>query len=593
MSSSSPRRLQAPASSSFLSAGEPSVRVSQVSRHLHSGPALAMASSASSTAAASSKHGKAKEADAGEPLVLASANGNLRTIVLNRPKALNALNIEMIRLIRWHLESFAKEASSASVIALRGEGRALCSGGDVLAVVGAANSKDETQRQNALTFFQEEFELDHMIATLGERSSAAALKAGSSASPKAFISFMDGITMGGGVGLSLHAPFRVATENTLFAMPETGIGYFPDVGVTRCLARLDGKIGQYLGLTGARISGPEAYLIGIASHYVSSSNIQTVLDRLAQLPQGQGGDANQRVANLLDEYATDPFNADASEKQREILRTTPFLGEKRIALDYVFGQPSAEAIFSALTELSAGGNESQAARELSSLARGLRNGVSADIANWAGKTLETLKTKSPRSLKVTHLAIQEARRLDVDEAFRFDMRLATAFCDLSIGRDFYEGVTFTLTKDPTTGKRREGIAAWDPPSLAQVDDQRMRAQFFGGADVAQRAGLRMTMPVLSGLPKPDTSREAKRAREHALRGKGPLGWEPAYNPFALPSEAECAALLEGSHPAASSVKLDVDEMVDVLRRYKGEKPTLQLKVSDWAQRTSQRGAGRQ
>jgi 3-hydroxyisobutyryl-CoA hydrolase len=391
----------------------------------------------------------------------------------------------------------------------------------------------------------------------------------------------------------LHAPFRIATEKTLFAMPETGIGYFPDVGVTRCLARLDGKVGQYLGMTGARISGPEAYLIGVASHYIPSSNIQTVVDRLAQYPQGAltssgGSDAARKVSDLLEEYTTDPFaEGSLPDKEADKLRETPFLGEKRIALDYAFGQPSAEAVFSALQELSTGKDDTQAARELAGPNWGLKNGVSAGIAKWAGETLKQLETKSPRSLKVTHLAINEARRLDVDEAFRFDMRLATAFCDLSIGRDFYEGVTHTLEKDPSTGKRRTGIANWNPKSLAEVDDELIRAQFFGDMKAAKQAGLKMQVPKLN-IPEPDTSMEGKRARENLLRGKGPLGWEPHYSPFALPSEAECAALLEGSHPAASSVKLEVDEMVDVLRRYKGEKPSLEVKVRDWAQRLSAR-----
>lgn len=169
-------------------------------------------------------------------------DGPLRTILLNRPKSLNALDADMVALIAEALQSISK--SDAPVVLLRGVGRALCSGGDVLAVVKAAD-KPET-REQALDFFKAEFELDYAIATLYERTK------------KTFVSVMDGITMGGGVGLSVHAPIRIATERTLFAMPETGIGYFPDVGVTRCLTRLDGRIGQYLGVTGARITGEEA-----------------------------------------------------------------------------------------------------------------------------------------------------------------------------------------------------------------------------------------------------------------------------------------------------------------------------------------------
>ena len=116
-----------------------------------------------------------------------------------------------------------------------------------MAVVTNAASEDPKVRQKALDFFQLEFGLNYKIATLHQGQQ-----------PRPYVSVMDGITMGGGVGLSLHAPIRIATDKTLFAMPETGIGYFPDVGVTRCLSRLDGKVGQYLGMTGARISGEDA-----------------------------------------------------------------------------------------------------------------------------------------------------------------------------------------------------------------------------------------------------------------------------------------------------------------------------------------------
>ncbi len=416
--------------------------------------------------------------------------------------------------------------------------------------------------------------------------------------------------MGGGVGLSLHAPFRLATERTLFAMPETGIGYFPDVGVTRCLARLDGKVGQYLGMTGARISGQEAYLLGIATHYVPSSSLDAVADRLAHLPQDtSAAQLPRRVADALDEYSVDPFATtpdEAGEKAAAIWERTPFLGATRVALDYAFGQPSAEAVQSALNELASGAANTQAVLELTSASSStaasasgnwgltLEEATGARVVGWARETLGALRTKSPRSLKVTHQAISEARRLDVDEAFRFDMRLATAFCDLSIGRDFYAGVTHTLEKDPRTGKRRTGVADWQPKTLAEVDDALTRAQFFADVETARReGGLRMQVPLLDGLPSSSPSssgqtREARRAQEAALRGRGPLGWEAEHNAFALPSEAECAALLQGAHPAAGSMRLEPEELADVLRRHKGDKPALERKVRDWAERVGRR-----
>lgn len=542
-----------------------------------------MSASAPNRAAAAPK---AESATDDNKLVKLLSEGGLRTILLNREKALNALNQEMVTLLEEALAECVR-SSTCNVILLRGVGRALCSGGDVLAVVKAADSSDPKVRNNALKFFQSEFQLDYKIARLGEAANAHSAgkgaedarklsqgKGGEVKNPKTFVSVMDGITMGGGVGLSVHAPFRIATERTMFAMPETGIGYFPDVGVTRVLARLDGRIGQYLGMTGARISGEEAYLVGLATHYVSSSSIDAIAHRLSTLPAESALNPSI-VSSALHEFSSDPLTA------KDTLAKSAFFGDRRIALDYVFGQLSSESIFTCLEEISSGNADSQAAAELAQL--GLAS-ITPEVSEWATQALKDLKTKSPRALKVTHQAILEARRFDVEEAFRFDMRLATAFCDLSIGRDFYTGVTHVLERDPATGKRRTGIAAWDPPSLDKVSDTTIRAQFFADIDTAKKAGLKLEVPQLDAIPEPLTNKEARQARDSLLRGKGPLKWEQSHNVFALPSEAECAALLEGSHPAAGAVVLDDAELVDTLKRHKGHLPGLEYKVKDWIER---------
>ncbi|KAJ1026950.1 hypothetical protein NDA16_002243 [Ustilago loliicola] len=560
-------------------------RLNQVSRQFSSSPAnpAAMSASAPNRASASSKAGSAINDN---KLVKLLSEGGLRTILLNREKALNALNQEMVNLLEKALDECVR-SSTCNVILLRGVGRALCSGGDVLAVVKAADSSDPKARNTALDFFRSEFQLDYKIARLGEAANAHSAgkgaedariltksKGGEVKNPKTFVSVMDGITMGGGVGLSVHAPFRIATERTMFAMPETGIGYFPDVGVTRVLARLDGRIGQYLGMTGARISGQEAYLAGLATHYISSSSIDAVAHRLSTLPAESALNPSL-VSSALHEFSSDPLAA------KDTLSKSAFFGDRRIALDYVFGQLSCESIFSCLEEISTGNGDSQAAAELAQL--GLAS-ITPQVQEWASQTLKDLKTKSPRSLKITHQAILEARRFDVEEAFRFDMRLAAAFCDLSIGRDFYTGVTHVLERDPATGKRRTGIADWNPPSLDKVSDTTIRAQFFADLDTAKKAGLKLEVPQLKAIPEPLTNKEARQARDSLLRGKGPLKWEQSHNVFALPSEAECAALLEGSHPAAGAVVPDDAELVDTLKRHKGHLPGLEFKVKDWIER---------
>ena len=566
----------------------PASRLNQITRHMSSSNSVQAAPVARKQA-----HSPAAVAKDDDKLVKLLSEGGLRTILLNRSGNLNALNQDMVNLLDSYIDTCSRSAS-CNIILLRGVGRALCSGGDVLAVVQSAASNDAAVRSRSLSFFQSEYQLDYKIAKLGQVASAnSAGKAAESTNkvlrslghdlnqtPKVFISMMDGITMGGGVGLSVHAPFRVSTERTLFAMPETGIGFFPDVGVTRVLARLDGKIGQYLGMSGARISGEEAYLIGLATHYIPSSSIDAVAHRLSTLP-AEAASKPSLVSKAILEFSADPFGDDKAA----ILSKTPFLGDRRIALDYVFGQPSCENIFGALEEIVSGNSSTQAATELQQL--GLAS-ITPEVQEWASETLKNLKVKSPRSLKVTHQAILEARRLDVEEAFRFDMRLATAFCDLSIGRDFYEGVTHTLVKDPKTGKRKQGVANWNPASLDKVSDESVRTLFFADVEDARKAGLKMEVPQLSSIPTLPETRDARQARDAALRGKGPLQWEPTHNVFALPSEAECAALLDGSHPASGAVKLEDQELIDSLRRYKGDLVGLDVKVRDWLERNQRR-----
>lgn len=553
----------------------PPARLSQIESHLHTSAARSISMSAPAAASSGTPtHGTPSKRDGGgddgsEPKVVTTHNGSTTTIMLNRPKALNAIDTEMVELIDEGIDAAPRE----NHIVLRGKGRALCSGGDVLAVVNAANSEDAATRQQALTFFQKEFQLDFKIATLDTKRR-----------PRTMISIMDGITMGGGVGLSVSAPIRVATEKTMFAMPETGIGYWPDVGVTRNLSRLDGAVGVYLGMTGARLSGEETYLSGLATHFIPSSSIDDALRRLAALPRNSSA---EHIADTLDEFSVDPFNKTAHAKAEEVLSKSALVGARRIALDYAFGQDSAEKVLDALKEIGSGNHDSYAAKELA------KRGVQMDadgVSQWAANTLKTLNTKSPRSLKVTFKAVHRARQYDVSAAFQADMRLATAFCDFGVGRDFYEGVTFTLTKDPATGKRREGVANWNPPSIEQVKDDEVDRIFFGSLSEAKEAGLTMDVPQLQGLQSPAASSKDRKRQEVEMRGIGPLGWERDYNRLALPSEAECEALREGSHPAAGDYQLEEAEMIKILHGTKGDKPALEFKLLEWLQRRKMAGS---
>uniref|UniRef100_A0A668AGE5 3-hydroxyisobutyryl-CoA hydrolase n=1 Tax=Myripristis murdjan TaxID=586833 RepID=A0A668AGE5_9TELE len=183
--------------------------------------------------------------------------GNAGVITLNRPKVLNALNLPMIRHIYPQLKKWEKDDETDLVIIKGAGGKAFCAGGDIRAVTEAGKVGDPL----AQDFFREEYILNHAIGTC----------------KKPYIALIDGITMGGGVGLSVHGRFRVATEKTLFAMPETAIGLFPDVGGGYFLPRLEGKLGLFLALTGFRLKGRDVQRAGVASHFVEAQKLTSDL----------------------------------------------------------------------------------------------------------------------------------------------------------------------------------------------------------------------------------------------------------------------------------------------------------------------------
>lgn len=499
-------------------------------------------------------------------------DGTARIIHLNRPKALNAMNRQMAYEFGQCLEATIRSPNCATVI-LRGEGRALCAGGDIMAVVDAANQSSIEERRHSTAFFEEEFKQNFNVANYEKLT-------GERGRTKYYISFMDGITMGGGVGISATAPFRVVTERTLYAMPEVGIGYYPDAGVTYAYSRLDGNVGRYLALTGGRLNGADVYLLGLATHYVRSSLLDDLAHRLGALSIDAVNSASV-VNDVLDEYSSDPFAADA-ENGAELAKNSVFLGDRRIALDFCFGLESVEQIFSSLEDIAQLRKDSYTLKELAR--RGLDT-ISPEVQQFAQTTLNDLNMRAPRSLKVTLRMMDRAEKMTLLEIIHENMRVSTVFCDLSVGRDFYTGVKHTLTKDPATGKRRTNRAPWNPATLAEVDEKQLDLLCFSDVNQAHKAGLQLPVPKLD-IPEVQNTREYRKKRDAELRGIGPLRWNPSYNLWALPSEAECAALVEGSHPAAGSYRLEPHELIDIMGRHKKNKPALELKMLDWIRRNS-------
>ena len=240
--------------------------------------------------------------------ILLDRKGGLAILTINRPQALNALTLDNYRRFDPALRDWAADPSVHAVV-VRGAGdRAFCAGGDVRAVYEAGRGISGDPDLPAV-FFREEYELIRRIHHF----------------PKPYIAIIDGITMGGGAGISVNGAYRVATERTLFAMPETGIGLFPDVGATRFLNRCPGHVGRYLGLTGARVNTADALYCGFATHAVKRDSIAALLDELSR--------EHTAIEDCLRRFAVDPGPAELAALQP--------------AIDRCFAGDSVEAILDA------------------------------------------------------------------------------------------------------------------------------------------------------------------------------------------------------------------------------------------------------
>ncbi|XP_051563917.1 3-hydroxyisobutyryl-CoA hydrolase, mitochondrial [Myxocyprinus asiaticus] len=339
--------------------------------------------------------------------VLFEKVGHAGVITLNRPKALNALNLTMIRHIYPQLKKWDNDSETDIVIIKGAGGKAFCAGGDIRAVTEAGKSGDSL----AQDFFFEEYILNNTIGTC----------------QKPYVALIDGITMGGGVGLSVHGRFRVATEKTLFAMPETGIGLFPDVGGGYFLPRLQGKLGLFLALTGFRLKGRDVQRVGVATHFVQSEKIASLEKDLVDLKSPSISD----VAQLLDSYQ-EQCSQDAEK---------PFVLQQHIeTIDRLFSAASVEEILENLKK---------------------------DGSAFAQKQAEILAKMSPTSLKLTFRQIQEGARMSLQEVLVMEYRLSQACMR---GHDFYEGVRAVLIDKDQSPK-------WKPSTLSEVSEKTVEECF--------------------------------------------------------------------------------------------------------------------
>lgn len=342
--------------------------------------------------------------------VIFDSNFGLRTIELNRPEKYNSLDGSMIRKIIPRLQEWTK-SDMANVVIIKGAGPiAFCAGGDV-ATIAKQNLLGEEGQRRSSDFFALEYKLIHLIATYA----------------KPFVALMDGYTMGGGVGLSIHAPIRIATERTIFAMPETSIGFFPDVGASFFLPRLCGAVGIYLALTSSRLDGVNAFFAGVATHFIHSSSLYSMEKRLAELRFKDYDSLEERL---------DLINSTIEEFSTGLTHDQPvtICGERRKAIDRCFGKPTINEIIAAL-KLETGTNE-----------------------QWAKDTLDAIQKCSPTSVHVAFRQMQIGKKWSILEALRREQLMATRFMRKS---DFNEGVDALLI-------RKDGKPKWDPASLEEI-----------------------------------------------------------------------------------------------------------------------------
>jgi len=324
--------------------------------------------------------------------ILAFAEGGVGRLRLNRPKAIHALNEPMCRAMADQLVMWTRDPAMELVLLDHADGRGFCAGGDVRAAAESARADGAAAR----SFFYAEYQLNHLLFTYA----------------KPVVSFLDGIVMGGGVGIGLPAAYRVATERTVFAMPEATIGLFPDVGAGRYLSRLPGRLGQYLALTAARLDGADVHAIGLATHYIASDALEAVKAKLLAAPN--------EVASILNAASTAPPDSSILARRAEI--------------DRLFAGETLEAVIAALA---------------------------ADGGEWAGRELAGLRTKSPQSCKVALRLLREAAaRSDFADEMRAEYALAVHIC---MRPDFIEGVRALLIDKDNTPR-------WDPATPEGVTD---------------------------------------------------------------------------------------------------------------------------
>lgn len=311
-----------------------------------------------------------KPVESKEELVLSQVINNKGILTLNRPKALNSLNYPMVTKI---IDTLKEWEGKLECVIVRGSGeKAFCAGGDVVSLTSGSPSDCQAAKE----FFRKEYTMDYIV--------------GQYKIP--YVALIDGITMGGGVGLSVHGKYRVATEKTLFAMPETAIGLFPDVGASYFLPKLEGKLGLYLALTGQRLRGKDVVKCGLGTHFVESKDVPKLYDALLK--------SSGNVDSVIKEHSQD------------ITRHPFSLSSHMDIINEAFSASTVEEI---LVRLKNEGSQ------------------------FSNETVKLLNKMSPMSLKITKVELERGASMSLKECLQMEFRLGKAALEATSSPDFYEG----------------------------------------------------------------------------------------------------------------------------------------------------------
>ena len=361
------------------------------------------------------------------PDLIVTREGAAGIIRLNRPKTLNSLTLEMVHGIGGALDAFEFDSSIGLVIVEGAGDRGLCAGGDIRGLYDSIKAGGNLGR----IFWRDEYLLNARIASFR----------------KPFVAFMDGIVMGGGVGISAHGRHRIVTEKTRLAMPEVGVGFFPDVGGTWLLSRAPGELGTYFGLTGQPMNGADAVRAGFADTFIASDRLATVREALTRLG---GGATSGMIRGVLAHYET-PRGPGPVEMQRKLL-------------DSAMDLDSVEAIVLALE----------------------RNG-----SDFAKAALQAIGEKSPTSLKLALRLLRMARTSPSLEACL--AREYTAALKIFAGHDFPEGIRAAVIDKDRAPK-------WSPARLEDVSTEAIDAYFVPaeGSELVFGKAAREVTPVRTG-----------------------------------------------------------------------------------------------